>query len=204
MNWRDDQMMTKTELDTLKSKTDLVGLAGRYTTLRRESSREYSGPCPKCGGTDRFHVRDGEPGRAGWFFCRMCHPKRGDAIEFVRWLQGCDFRQAVAILTGKRAAPVAVPGRKAPVPAQDDRRLPDNATIRVQAAQERLLGPDGAAGRDYLLGRGLLPETWVHFGLGFDPAVPVPGTQGKERAPAIVIPWHSADGRLVAVRYRFL
>ena len=29
-----------------------------------EGGREYSGPCPQCGGTDRFHVRSGPDGRA--------------------------------------------------------------------------------------------------------------------------------------------
>ena len=34
---------------------DMLELARRYTTLRRESSHEWAGPCPRCGGDDRFH-----------------------------------------------------------------------------------------------------------------------------------------------------
>jgi hypothetical protein len=47
---------------------------------------EKYGPCPQCGGTDRFHVRQYQ-GR-DWFFCRQCHEGRGDAVEYLRWRRG--------------------------------------------------------------------------------------------------------------------
>jgi hypothetical protein len=73
----------------------------------------------------------------------------------------------------------------------------------VAECQDRLLEPAGEAGAEYLLSRGLEPRTWLAYGLGFRPDAAVPGTEGKQRAPAIVLPWY-AGGRLVAVRYRFL
>ena len=45
---------------------------------------------------------------------------------------------------------------------------------------------------------------WLAFGLGFRPDAPLPNTKGKQRAPAVVLPWVVAGGKLVAVRYRFL
>lgn len=189
---------------------NLIELAERYTELRKESSKEMSGACPKCGGSKRFHVT------AAWFFCRDCHPERGDAIEFLQWLEGCSFLEACARLTGG-ALPVA-PTVRAPAPkAKQADKQPANweksARAKLEAAQA-LLWDDtaGAVAHAYLEKRGLLSHTWLAYGLGFDPAVGLPGTydnESKQRShpvqPAIVIPWLADAGkRLVAVRYRFL
>ena len=45
--------------------------------LRKESTSSYCGPCPKCGGDDRF-VYKTDTGR---FWCRQCNPKGGDLID---------------------------------------------------------------------------------------------------------------------------
>ena len=60
--------------------------------LRRQS-RELIGPCPRCGGRDRFAINIG---KQVWN-CRGCS-RGGDAIELVRHVQGCSFREAVAFL----------------------------------------------------------------------------------------------------------
>lgn len=71
---------------------------------------------------------------------------------------------------------------------------------KLKASQAALAGSDGEV---YLRGRGLTLETARRFGIGFDPSVAVPGTNGAQRAPAIAIPWTSG-GKLSGVRYRFL
>lgn len=39
--------------------TDLVQLAQRYgVELRKESASSWCGPCPQCGGSDRFWIRE--------------------------------------------------------------------------------------------------------------------------------------------------
>ena len=53
---------------------------------QKGSSGEYSGPCPKCGGTDRFYVRPD-----GSFACRQCNPRGGDVVDFYQWYQGYDL-----------------------------------------------------------------------------------------------------------------
>ena len=65
------------------------------------------------------------------------------------------------------------------------------------------VGIGGEDGREYLKMRGFERKTWERFGFGFDPAVAVPGTDGQQRAPAIVMPWFGG-GQLRALRYRFL
>lgn len=209
--------LIQAERDALKDaiaqiNVDLRDYAGTYTTLHRASgTTELSGPCPnpKCGGTDRFHVT------ADWFFCRQCHAKRGDALEFVQWLDGVDLKTAVAKLTNTplpAPATKRAPKRKA---AQDEKSdWNQQKADRCAAESMKRLFDDadaGAeAGRRYLLNRGLEPHTWQAFKLGYMSDAPLPGTwddEKKERThpcqPAIVIPWFRGN-RIVAIRYRFL
>lgn len=181
---------------------DLRSLAERYTELRPCSGqKELEGACPKCGGENRFHCQ------ADWFFCRQCHPERGDAIEFLRWMRpGLSFAEAVAQLTGG-ALPVVTERRSArrPEPAKqqpaDWRR---RAERLVTEAQERLWRPESKPAWDYLERRALEPHVWLTYGLGYEPEAAIPGTEGKQRAPAIVMPWRSASSGVYAVRLRFL
>jgi DNA primase len=72
---------------------DIAQKDGR--TYRRVSSihgGEYHGPCPSCGGTDRFHVWP-EQGDYGTFWCRGCS-LGGDAIEYLMKIEGMPFPQA--------------------------------------------------------------------------------------------------------------
>jgi hypothetical protein len=56
---------------------------------------EYAGPCPVCGGKDRFRVWPRE-GAGGRFWCRQCG-KSGDLIEYLRWNRNMTFRDACRI-----------------------------------------------------------------------------------------------------------
>jgi DNA primase len=62
--------------------------------FRRETAKEYGGPCPFCQmGEDRFNIWP-ETGR---YWCRQCG-KSGDAIQFMREYRQMTFRDAVAYL----------------------------------------------------------------------------------------------------------
>jgi hypothetical protein len=66
------------------------------------------GPCPECGGTDRFSINI----KKQCFFCRGCQVG-GDVITMVRHLDGCDFATAIATLTGGEVQMrAAAPARK--------------------------------------------------------------------------------------------
>jgi len=83
---------------------DLIQKIG-YTPKRKASTHggEYSSPCPFCkDGNDRFLVwpnRSNNNGeyQGGRFCCRVCS-KYGDAITFLRELNGISYREACAIL----------------------------------------------------------------------------------------------------------
>lgn len=50
--------------------------------FRRKGPHELAGPCPACGGRDRFLVWPDRP-RGGAYLCRQCGA-RGDGIQFLR------------------------------------------------------------------------------------------------------------------------
>jgi len=72
-------------------------------TLKKVSNThggEWAGPCPFCGGKDRFLVW---PERGRWW-CRVCN-RGGDSIDFLREFKGMSFKEA--LFTVKRIRPSA-------------------------------------------------------------------------------------------------
>ncbi len=198
-----------TQLVEQAKHVDLTQLAAGYVQLSKWSQGELAGPCPNpsCSAKiDGFHVR------TDWFKCYQCHPKPGDAIEFVCWLDRVDFRQAVEILTSA-ALPYAERVMQPVVKPQGaskgdyDYRSPEwqeKAGRLVESAHRALLvDPIAEPGRQYLLGRSLTPEGWIAYQLGYNAALSIPGTGGQRKAPAISIPW-IVGGTLRGIRYRFL
>lgn len=175
------------DVTSLLQGIDLRDLAGRYTALRRASVSESAGPCPKCKGHDRFHCT------ATWFFCRQCHEKRGDALDFVRWLEGLDFKGAVSFLGG------TLPERK-PIarPAQPQHKPYPNSdwqerAWRVIAHCERFLWSDGewpSKARAYLAERGIGEAAALAFRLGYTLGGEL---HGHHLERGIVIPWWRGD-----------
>lgn len=56
--------------------------------MRHVSGSEYEGPCPFCGGDDRFCLwLDGGIEDTGRFFCRRCE-RRGNAVQLLREAHG--------------------------------------------------------------------------------------------------------------------
>ncbi len=143
--------MVSTDQIRSARQVNVQDLASRKTTLRRVATTgggEYAGPCPICGGDDRFHVQE-ETNR---WFCRHCTggPEDGgwkDAIELQMRLSGQTFTQAVLALTqdGLPAAPerkVQAPKAAKPCRPPDD-RWQKRAGQVVERGMERLLGKAG-------------------------------------------------------------
>jgi hypothetical protein len=197
----------KTSIDTaqLKANADLIELAGRYTELRKVSPKEYHGPCPWCGGDDRFRVT------ADFFACRQCG-RKGDAIEFVMQQQNVDFKEAVSLLAGnipmntsEKRKPISKPVESA---YEWDEPKHKQAVI---ASHVNLMAASTGYARQcmaYLQGRGIEPATVQTFGVGYT-SFQLPNTwNGKEfvypKQLAISLPWFNHDGALVAVKHRFI
>jgi len=57
---------------------------------------QWGGPCPKCGGNDRFCLWP-EDGKGGHYWCRQCDMK-GDAIQYLRDVRQLSYHQACEVL----------------------------------------------------------------------------------------------------------
>lgn len=58
--------------------------------LKPKTPNESAGPCPLCGGDDRFFVHDGRG------FCRQCREKGGDIVDWHAWKEGTDLKGLLA------------------------------------------------------------------------------------------------------------
>ena len=68
--------------------------------IQLRGGKDRAGPCPRCGGTDRFSINLTK----NVFFCRGCEAK-GDVIALVRFLDGVDFMGACENLAGAPPPP---------------------------------------------------------------------------------------------------
>jgi hypothetical protein len=71
----------------------------RHGIALRRVGAERIGPCPRCGGVDRFSINPSK----GVFNCRQC-AKGGDVIALTEFLNDCDFNQALETLNGEQIA----------------------------------------------------------------------------------------------------
>jgi hypothetical protein len=110
---------------------DILNVAERQfgAKLRKVTPTEWVGPCPKCGGTDRFSINTSKQ----IFNCRGCRAG-GDAIALVRHVFGIPFEDALERINGEpikpaRTTPEAedetfvspVPASAPPAPAEHPR-----------------------------------------------------------------------------------
>ncbi|MCX5876626.1 MAG: CHC2 zinc finger domain-containing protein [Deltaproteobacteria bacterium] len=150
-------------------------LPGQLKRVSASKGGEYHGPCPLCGGTDRFHVWP-EQGEHGSWWCRGC-AKGGDAIQYLRDIEGMGYKAACARLgVEPQAAPAAnqIPAqRQAQTFTPTQVSAPEDvwstkAGAFVKYCHEQLLNnPDQLT---WLAQRGIDAVQVVKFRLGFNPA----------------------------------
>lgn len=137
---------------------------------------EYHGPCPVCGGRDRFHVWP-EQGQ-GSFWCRSCD-KGGDLVEFYRWRDGLSYRDACARagVDARTYTPMSAPsirrsqstpGFVPAVPAPPDLTWATHAAKFCEWCHVQLLGNDQQLA--WLADRGIDGGMVAKYGLGWNPA----------------------------------
>jgi DNA primase len=150
----------------VRASTDIVALISEYTPLKRVG-RRFVGLCP-------FHSEKSGSfsvnGEEGLYFCFGCRAA-GDAITFLRAIEGCSFVEAVERL-GARAG-IAVRNdvderdRKS---REELRTLYDAMEAAVAFYHERLLRhSDAARARQYLRSRGFDSDIVRRFRLGWAP-----------------------------------
>lgn len=177
----------------------------------KRGGREWVGPCPGCGGTDRFGIN---PDR-GVYNCRRCGG--GDGLGLVQLVHACDFPSALSFLVGDRQVQID--------PAEERRRAAKRAqdAAKREATAERMRQDSIRAGRaiwdqgraaagtpvtGYLAARGLPAAICDEppASLRFHPALPYmqpdPDGQGwitLHTGPAMLAACRAPTGEIVAV-----
>lgn len=75
-------------------------MASKKVNLKKAANThggEWWGPCPACGGNDRFHVWPHQNEGKGGYWCRACG-LYGDNIQFLIDFEGMSFKDACAYL----------------------------------------------------------------------------------------------------------
>jgi len=112
------------------------------------TATEMAGPCPGCGGVDRFRFNT----KKLTFLCRGCGAKGGDTIALIQLARGLPFREAVEEINGESGDAVYRPA-PAPIPAKADAKAATlEAFIRrmVEKTLRGLVPIIGAPGEAYL------------------------------------------------------
>ncbi len=173
---------------------------------------EYHGPCPLCGGEDRFHAWPHQ-GTHGTYWCRGCN-KGGDAIQFLRDFEGLSYHDAcrkLGIQAMETAPPNSPPRTRAternnfsPVASTLPPHLwSEKAALFVEWCHKNLLAnPEQLA---WLAAHGIGPDMVAKYLLGWNPAdawrprvswgllpeLKENGEQKKLWLPSgLIIPWH--------------
>jgi hypothetical protein len=156
---------------------NLLDLIGKYTKLTKVAAREYAGACVRCGGVDRFRLNLDR----GWF-CRQCQGSEHwhDAIDFIRFVKGCTFTQAVMQLVGNASI---TPEELAKITAERERQEKEQKEKDYQTMIEarQVLNESNVhlqynanleayqRGMDEWHARGLSNDWIAYYGLGYCP-----------------------------------
>jgi len=162
---------------------DILSLyQGMGLTAKQKTATEYAGPCPACGGNDRFCIWGGGQGKHGLgrFYCRGCG-LQGDAIQFLREFQGLGYGEACRTLgltpatpSGRRtarepgASALATPAWTPKVGELPNSRWQGQARKLIPWAARQLQATPGALSW-LVTERGLIPETAARFHVGWLP-----------------------------------
>lgn len=178
--------MSDFDLEDLKSRLDLLGLAGACTELKRVAASgggEWAGPCPFCGGVDRFRVQPYQAGGGRWL-CRGCTDgKWQDSLAFGQRLwPALPFRQVCERLALHAVGPAAGltadsrPGKPEPTSASPPAayQAPDpgwqaEARLAAEVCAKNLWEAAGLEARAYLQSRQLEKETLQYWQIGYSP-----------------------------------
>lgn len=104
-----------------------------------KSLRNKHGPCPMCGGKDRFRFDD--KGGNGTFICSQCGAGKG--VEFVKLFLGVDFKRAAEEIEKHLPNAAVMPTPKGQ--REDDQKKRDDMNALWKRAKPITL--DDAAGR---------------------------------------------------------
>lgn len=125
----------------------MAALQGLDLRLRKNGPHELTGPCPRCGGVDRFNINTIK----GAWFCRGCDAKGGDGIGLLMHARGLQFREAVEDINGESAvdrpvpAPIAAKAKVQDVDAAKLEAFRLSMAVKAIASMVPVIGTPGEA-----------------------------------------------------------
>ncbi|GGA58413.1 DNA primase [Pseudoclavibacter endophyticus] len=155
----------KTDIEEVRSRTDLAEIVGDYVTLRNAGVGSMKGLCPfHDERTPSFNIRPA----LGHFHCFGCG-ESGDVYSFLQKIDHITFTEAVERLAARLGYTVTY---------EDGGSVPDGSRrIRLLQAnraaeaffRSRLATHDAAPAQQFLGGRGFDGPAAEHFGVGYAP-----------------------------------
>ena len=156
---------------------DIMQLLGDWSGKRVAGTGggELHGPCPFCGGSDRFCVQPNHPEGGRWY-CRQCGDNHWhDTIDFVMKRSGVNMPEALRMLDPTQTSyvqPKITTANNSVVTAAPG---PDRATWSraawsfVRDCLTELWGDQGVVAREYLHWRGLNDQTLITWHIRLQP-----------------------------------
>ncbi len=146
-------------LDAVLERTDLVRLVGSRISLKKKG-KDYWACCP-------FHQEKtasfSVSAEKQIYYCFGCHA-HGNALSFLMSYDSLGFVEAVTILAEEAGIPLPEGEKEG---GEDIGPLRNTLEQALRVYQQALHGSREC--QDYWLSRGVPPEMWKHFSLGYAP-----------------------------------
>ena len=206
-------MIEQSRIDRLKMDWDLLTNVMALADIK-PTHGWWIGPCPLCGGTDRFNMKQTAQ---GWrWLCRKCTGgKYHDSIEMMMKLWNVSFQAAVERMDGGskiseeeslRLAIRRAEAAKQQLEAQIALANEKLADLRSAAAWVKWHDSMDEIGRDLWAARGITDQFWQDWWqLGVDPMHDfyIKG-KGKWQSPTLTIPVFGLGWDIRQVKHRLL
>jgi hypothetical protein len=211
MSFQDDPRLMEAKAIPMSELVDRLGICGL-----RPTGAELVGPCPRCGGRDRFGINL----RSNLYQCRKCDIRGGDQVALVMQILDLGFVEALTWLCGDAPAaidPAEMARRHARADAADRKARADHEKYRRRAiADARAIWRKSRAGHlgvvpAYLAARGIGPDLLpdIPVALRFITDHPYVKKIGREyvtahRGPCMIAGIQAPDGAMAAVHQTWI
>ena len=161
-------LIKREDIDEVRNRTDLREVVESYVTLKSAGIGSYKGLCPfHDERSPSFHIRP----QLGTFHCFGCG-ESGDVIAFIQKMDHSSFTETVELLAARINYELHYEDG-GPGPRREDygkrQRLVDAHKIAEEFFRAQLATEEGAAGREFLAGRGFDAHVATEFSVGYAP-----------------------------------
>ena len=161
-------LIKREDIDEVRNRTDLREVVESYVTLKSAGIGSYKGLCPfHDERSPSFHIRP----QLGTFHCFGCG-ESGDVIAFIQKMDHSSFTETVELLAARINYELHYEDG-GPGPRREDygrrQRLVDAHKVAEEFFRAQLASDEGAAGREFLAGRGFDADVAAQFAVGYAP-----------------------------------